>query len=63
MNYEQCAQFELMFFCGVLVVYRFAYSEDTGDEVDEEGLSLVGSAVKGTGDMVNMHVFPEDKRA
>uniref|UniRef100_A0ACD5XL95 Uncharacterized protein n=1 Tax=Avena sativa TaxID=4498 RepID=A0ACD5XL95_AVESA len=41
----------------------FAYSEDTGDEADEEGLSLVGSAVKGTGDMVNMHVFPEDKRA
>ncbi|KAL5209174.1 hypothetical protein ABZP36_004797 [Zizania latifolia] len=41
----------------------FAYSEDTADEVDEEGLSLVGSAVKGTGDMVNMRVFPEDKRA
>ncbi|XP_051180789.1 uncharacterized protein [Lolium perenne] len=41
----------------------FAYSEDIGDEADEEGLSLVGSAVKGTGDMVNMHVFPEDKRA
>ena len=44
-------------------MYRFAYSEDIGDEADEEGLSLVGSAVKGTGDMVNMHVFPEDKRA
>jgi hypothetical protein len=41
----------------------FAYSEDTADEADEEGLSLVGSAVKGTGDIVNMHVFPEDKRA
>uniref|UniRef100_A0A0E0GM10 GOST seven transmembrane domain-containing protein n=1 Tax=Oryza nivara TaxID=4536 RepID=A0A0E0GM10_ORYNI len=39
----------------------FAYSEDTADEADEEGLSLVGSAVKGTGDIVNMHVFPEDK--
>lgn len=44
-------------------MYRFAYSEDTADEADEEGLSLVGSAVKGTGDIVNMHVFPEDKRA
>ncbi|KAF0913667.1 hypothetical protein E2562_023766 [Oryza meyeriana var. granulata] len=42
---------------------RFAYSEETADEADEEGLSLVGSAVKGTGDMVNMHVFSEDKRA
>lgn len=41
----------------------FAYSEETGDEADEEGLSLVGSAVKGTGDIVNMHVFTEDKRA
>ncbi|KAG8096051.1 hypothetical protein GUJ93_ZPchr0013g36795 [Zizania palustris] len=41
----------------------FAYPEDTADEVDEEGLSLVGSAVKGTGDMMNMHVFPEDKLA
>ncbi|GJN07972.1 hypothetical protein PR202_ga25853 [Eleusine coracana subsp. coracana] len=41
----------------------FAYSEDAGDGADEEGLSLVGSAVKGTGDMVNLHVFPEDKRA
>jgi hypothetical protein len=41
----------------------FAYSEDGGDGADDEGLSLVGSAVKGTGDMVNLHVFPEDKRA
>ncbi|KAJ1297247.1 hypothetical protein BS78_01G363200 [Paspalum vaginatum] len=41
----------------------FAYSEDAGEGADEEGLSLVGSAVKGTGDMVNMHIFPEDKRA
>nr|CAB3496030.1 unnamed protein product [Digitaria exilis] len=42
---------------------RFSYSEDAGEGADEEGLSLVGSAVKGTGDMVNMHIFPEDKRA
>ncbi|CAL4922514.1 unnamed protein product [Urochloa decumbens] len=41
----------------------FAYSEDAGEGADEEGLSLVGSAMKGTGDMVNMHIFPEDKRA
>jgi hypothetical protein len=59
MNHLHCFNF---FFCGVAVC-RFAYSEDAGDEADEEGLSLVGSAVKGTGDMVNMHVFPEDKRA
>lgn len=52
-----------LFFCDLLAVYRFAYSEETGDEADEEGLSLVGSAVKGTGDIVNMHVFTEDKRA
>lgn len=47
----------------VLILYRFSYSEDAGEGADEEGLSLVGSAVKGTGDMVNMHIFPEDKRA
>jgi hypothetical protein len=47
----------------VPVIDRFAYSEDAGEGADEEGLSLVGSAMKGTGDMVNMHIFPEDKRA
>ncbi|RLN17038.1 transmembrane protein 87A [Panicum miliaceum] len=35
----------------VPVMDRFAYSEDAGEGADEEGLSLVGSAMKGTGDM------------
>ncbi|XP_010938027.1 uncharacterized protein [Elaeis guineensis] len=32
---------------------RYAYSEDTGDDFDEEGVSLTGSGAKGIGDMVN----------
>nr|XP_010921164.1 transmembrane protein 87B isoform X2 [Elaeis guineensis]XP_010921165.1 transmembrane protein 87B isoform X2 [Elaeis guineensis] len=51
---------------------RYAYSEDIGDDFEEEGVSLTGSGAKGIGDMVNRktadHVFglgddlEEDKR-
>lgn len=30
---------------------RYAYSEETGDDFDEEAVTLTGSAVKVTGDM------------
>lgn len=32
---------------------RYAYSEDTGDDFDEEGIALTGSAAMGTGDIMN----------
>lgn len=32
---------------------RYAYSEETGDDFDDEGILLTGSGAKGTGDMVN----------
>ena len=53
-------------------LHRYAYSEDIGDDFEEEGVSLTGSGAKGIGDMVNRktadHVFglgddlEEDKR-
>ncbi|KAA8539699.1 hypothetical protein F0562_026391 [Nyssa sinensis] len=30
---------------------RYAYSEETGDDLEEEGISLTGSAVKVAGDL------------
>ncbi|XP_072976484.1 uncharacterized protein [Typha angustifolia] len=42
---------------------RYAYSEDTGDDFDEEGVSLTGSAAKGIGDIVNKLERKERKAA
>lgn len=43
------------------LVCRYAYSEDIGDDFDEEGVTLTGSGAKGIGDMVSRktadHVF------
>ncbi|KAK1311756.1 hypothetical protein QJS10_CPA07g01323 [Acorus calamus] len=32
---------------------RYAYSEDTGDDFDEEGVPLTGSSTKASGDMLS----------
>ena len=37
----------------LLIFRRYAQSEETGDDFDEEGIALTGSGAKGTGDMVN----------
>lgn len=42
---------------------RYAYSEETGDDFDDEGISLTGAGVKGTGDIVNMLDRKERKTA
>lgn len=49
---------------------RYAYSEETGDEFDEEGISLTSSAVTVSGDLVSKRecqnglgeALEEDKR-
>lgn len=36
-----------------LLLHRYAYSEDTTDDFDEEGVPLTGSGVKTTGDIMS----------
>lgn len=38
----------------IRVWYRYAYSEETGDDLDEEGIPLSGSGVKVSGDLATM---------
>nr|CAD1833094.1 unnamed protein product [Ananas comosus var. bracteatus] len=42
---------------------RYAYSEDTGDDFDEEGVSLTGTGAKGIGDIMNKLERKERKTA
>lgn len=42
--------------CGIC---RYAYSEETGDEFDEEGISLTSSAMHVGGDTVAKREFPD----
>ena len=56
----------LLYWCGTC---RYAYSEETGDDLDEEGISLTssatnmsGMAVKGDSHIVLGEDLEEDKR-
>lgn len=42
---------------------RYAYSEETGEDFDEEGISLTGSGAKVTGDIMNKLERKERKTA